>query len=385
MKGPAIISKIRNSAILAVVASVLVLTSASPAAAHDSTDGSIVVVIDERRVVVTAPVAFAELGYTDTSGDGLIDADELAAQEATVAPLLVDATRNLVDVFVDGDAVQIIGAGVPSISEAGSDPNAEASPYVMLLLATGPHDGDVTNVELDWEFAGPSTTVLLSHADGAVTGGLSDDGSISFSLDTWSSAVSFFKLGIEHIQFGPDHLLFLLVLTLAAAGTTVTARTAWRTVKLVTAFTLGHAVSLALAYFDVISIPSAIVEPAISLSIVAAAVLVIRDLRSRSNSDQPTHTRPWLAAIIGLVHGLGFASNLGSLGVAASQRIAALAAFNLGIDIAQTVVVLLVIAALWLSGRVLAERTVWLRLAAASGAALFGIAWTASRLVELSA
>ena len=53
-----------------------------PASAHDATDGSTVVEIDDRRVVVTASVPFAELGYVDTSGDGLIDADELAEQEA---------------------------------------------------------------------------------------------------------------------------------------------------------------------------------------------------------------------------------------------------------------------------------------------------------------
>ena len=104
---------------------------------------------------------------------------------------------------------------------------------------------------------------------------------VDFSLGTWSSATSFFDLGIEHIRFGPDHLLFLLVLTLAVAGTTVTRATTWRTVKLVTAFTVGHAVSLCLAYFDLISVPAGLVEPAISLSIVAAAVLAIRGRAER--------------------------------------------------------------------------------------------------------
>ncbi len=134
-------------------------------------------------------------------------------------------------------------------------------------------------------------------------------------------------------------------------------------------------VSLGLAYFDLISIPTWVVEPAISLSIVVAAVLAIR-----GRADE---TRPWIAAVVGLVHGLGFASSLGGLGVATAQRFAALAAFNLGIDVAQTAFVLLVIGALWVCGRLFAGRVVWVRVAVAASAAVFGVAWTASRLAEL--
>ena len=117
------------------------------------------------------------------------------------------------------------------------------------------------------------------------------------------------------------------------------------------------------------------VEPAISLSIVAAAVLAIR---GRANE-----ARPWIAAVVGLIHGLGFASSLGSLGIATSQRFLALAAFNFGIDVAQTAFVLLIIGGLWLCGHVMAQRVVWVRTAGAAGAAVFGIAWTATRLAEL--
>ncbi len=365
----------RRATLLVLLATLLVLlVGAAPASAHDSTDGSTVVTIDDRRVIVGASVAFDELGYVDTSGDGLIDADELAEQEATVAPELVATVRERVRLSVDGEPVEIIGAGVQAPSEVGAN-DAGASSFVMLVLASGPHDGDVANVELEWNLDGPSNIVVLSHPDGAVTGQLGDDGSISFSLDGWSSAMSFFELGIDHIRFGPDHLLFLLVLTLAVVGTTVSRTTTRRTVELVTAFTVGHAISLGLAYFELISIPAWVVEPAISLSIVAAAVLA---LRGRSSD-----ARPWIAGLIGLVHGLGFASSLGSLGVVTSQRVTALAAFNLGIDIAQTTFVLLVIGALWLSTQLLDRRVVWVRSSVAAGAALFGIAWTVSRLADI--
>ena len=163
-----------------------------------------------------------------------------------------------------------------------------------------------------------------------------------------------------------------MVLTLAVAGTTIDRATAWSTVKLVTAFTVGHAISLCLAYFDVISIPASVVEPAIALSIVAAAVLVI--------GGRADGARPWIAGLIGMVHGLGFASSLSSLGLATSQRAPALAAFNIGIDVAQTAVVLLILGGLWLVSKVLVERMAWVRIPLAAVAALIGLAWTVERV-----
>ena len=230
---------------------------------------------------------------------------------------------------------------------------------------------------LEWTFDSPTPEVVLSHPDGVVAGELSDDQTVDFTLGTWASIASFFTLGIDHIRFGPDHLLFLLVLTLAVAGSTVNRSTAWRTVKLVTAFTIGHAISLCLAYFDVISVPAGLVEPAIALSIVAAAVLVI--------SGRTDGARPWIAGLIGLVHGLGFASSLASLGLATSQRAPALAAFNVGIDVAQTAVVLMIVAALWLASRVLVDRMAWVRVPTAAVAAVIGLAWTATRLTAVVA
>lgn len=350
------------------------LAGGAPAAAHESDEG-IVVIIDDERVVVTASVAFEQLGFVDTSGDGLLDDGELTAQQGTVASTLVEIARDNADLTADGATLRIIGAGVPALGDLRNDAGASAS--VVLVLASEPHDGAVDDFVLGWTFDSPTNRVVLSNGDDVITGDIGDDGTATFSLGTWSSVRSFFELGIDHIRSGPDHLLFLLVLTLAATGTTITSLTTWRVVKLVTAFTLGHAISLTLAYFELVSVPAAIVEPAISLSIVAAAVLAIR--------GRGAETRPWLAGLVGVVHGLGFASNLSSLGVAASQRVAALAAFNLGVDVAQTVVVLVVIAALWASGHLLANRVSYVRIAGATGAALFGVLWTAGRLVELSA
>ncbi len=184
------------------------------ASAHDTGDG-IAIEVNDRRTVVTATVPFAELGYEDTSGDSLIDATELADQETQVAPTLVATVRDRVDLSLDGEDAVIIGAGVPSIAE---DTDDAASAQVLLMLASGPHDGDVAEVDLTWRFSSSVNDVVLTHPDGVVAGALSEAGNTEFFLDGWSSAFSFFGLQIEHIRFGPDHLLFLLVLTLAAAG-----------------------------------------------------------------------------------------------------------------------------------------------------------------------
>ncbi len=344
-----------------------ILTGAEPAAAHDSTTGAIALSVTDQRVLGTAQVTFTELGYRDTTGDGLVDADEQQAQEATVATSLVNVVRTHVSLEVDGREVDIIGAGSAPVAE-GQDP----STLVEIVFATGPHDGTVSQVNLAWSFTSPSDQVVLTGPDGLVTGRLGDDGTTSISLGAASTVRSFFLTGLDHVRSGLDHMLFLVVLTFAVVGSTVSRATTLRVVKLVTAFTIGHATSLCLAYFDVVSIPAQWVEPAISLSIVAAAVLALR--------GEGQTIRPWIAAAVGLVHGLGFASSLGGLGLATTHEVGALAAFNIGIDIAQTAVVLLVILGIWMSSRMLAGRHHWVRLAVCGSAGLVGLGWTASLL-----
>jgi len=371
----------RISAAVCIAVALGIFGGAGTASAHEAEHG-IVIGVDEQKIVLTAPVQFEELGFTDTSGDGLLSTSELDAQRPAVSQTLVKTVRDSVDIAVNDRGLRVAGAGVPELSGIGGAEADAPSEYVVLVLVTDSLQGDagdaggVDRLALDWHFASPTSQVILSHPDGALTSDLDASGSVTFSLDAWSSATSFFALGVDHIQFGPDHLLFLLVLTLAVAGSTVTPGSAWRTLKLVTAFTLGHAVSLCLASFDLVSIPAGVVEPAISLSIVAAAALVIRGRSSEA--------RPWIAAVIGLVHGLGFASSLASLGIATAHRAFALAAFNVGIDVAQTAFVLLVLGSLWVVGKTLADRAVWVRLPTAACAGLLGLAWTASRLTEVS-
>ena len=354
-------------ALTVLTAAGVLLAGAAPASAHDGASGAITLRTDTQRVVGTASVAFAELGLQDTSGDGLVDADEISAQRSTVATTLVATVREHVDLAVDGRDTRIVGAGLAPVADGAG------SPWVEVVFASGPHDGETSRLGLTWSFTSPSEQVTLTSGAGVVAGTLGEDRTASFSLDTPATVSSFFALGVDHIRSGTDHLLFLVVLTLAVVRTAPTRASAVKVVGLVTAFTIGHAISLCLAYLDLVSVPAGLVEPAIALSIVAAAVLAVR--------GRAGDVRPWIAGGVGLVHGLGFAASLSTLGVSTTQQVPALASFNVGIDVAQTAVVLLVTGALWASNRALPERGAGaVRIAVCVAAGAMGLIWAITRI-----
>ena len=142
-------------------------------------------------------------------------------------------------------------------------------------------------------------------------------------------------LGIEHILFGLDHLLFVLGLLLLVRG--------WRAlIATITAFTLGHSVTLSLAAMGWVVLPPAPVEIAIAVSILVLAVELTRsrgDGRRRGTSETRnfgTTLAPWkLAAAFGLLHGLGFAGALVEVGLPQQEIPLALLSFNLGIEVGQ--------------------------------------------------
>ncbi len=148
----------------------------------------------------------------------------------------------------------------------------------------------------------------------------------------------FVQEGILHLVTGYDHLLFLLSLVLTAGGLAVREgmRAALKDVTwLVTAFTLGHSVTLIAAALDVVVLPGKLVESVIAASIVCVALLNVWRPRAR-------HSMPWLAFGFGLVHGFGFSSVLAELGLPAQARVLSLVSFNVGIELAQLAFVALV-------------------------------------------
>lgn len=145
---------------------------------------------------------------------------------------------------------------------------------------------------------------------------------------------SYFVLGVEHIAFGFDHLLFVLGLVLLVVHVRPLVAT-------ITAFTVGHSITLALASLGVVAIPTAPVEACIALSILLLAV----ELAHRERPATLTRTRPWLVAgAFGLLHGLGFAGALAEVGLPERHVPLALFAFNAGVEAGQLAFVLVVLA-----------------------------------------
>jgi len=137
----------------------------------------------------------------------------------------------------------------------------------------------------------------------------------------------YIRAGIEHIFLGYDHIAFLISVVLWS-------RRLWPVVKIVTAFTVAHSITLSLAALDVVRIPGAVIEPAIAASIVyvAAENFLSRDVEKR-----------WrITFCFGLIHGFGFASALQEFGLPRGALVPALASFNIGVEIGQIAIVSLV-------------------------------------------
>ncbi|MDQ3032411.1 MAG: HupE/UreJ family protein [Myxococcota bacterium] len=181
--------------------------------------------------------------------------------------------------------------------------------------------------------------------------------------------------GVIHLVTGYDHLLFLLSLVLTAGGLARREgyRVAMRDVAIVvTAFTLGHSVTLIAAALGVIVLPSRLVESVIAGSIAVVALL---------NVWRPEERRgmPVLALAFGLVHGFGFSGVLAELGLPARARVLSLLAFNVGIELAQLAFVAVLLAPLaWLAGKP-GYRT-WVVRGGSIAIALLALVWLVERV-----
>ncbi len=182
---------------------------------------------------------------------------------------------------------------------------------------------------------------------------------------TWAVAWRYLKLGFIHIlPAGLDHILFVLGLFFLSTRLRPL-------LAQVTAFTVAHTATLALSIFDVVSLPSSVVEPLIALSIVYVAVenLVTSELK------------PWRPVVVfgfGLLHGLGFAGVLRELGLPRGGLVTALLSFNVGVELGQLAVIALAFAAVgWLRPRAWYRRAVTVPASLLIAAA--GLAWAVER------
>lgn len=186
-------------------------------------------------------------------------------------------------------------------------------------------------------------------------------------------AGQYLALGVKHILIGVDHLLLVTGLLLLAAG--------WRQLLLtVTAFTVGHSLTLALVSLQLIPNRPSLVELAIAVTILLLALELSRPDGGKSLLAR----RQWpVAAVFGLIHGLGFAAMLDELGLPGGDLFAALLSFNIGIEVGQLLFLAMLYAVLWTArqGGEWAYNT--LRIAAVYGMGGMAVYWCIDRGIGL--
>jgi hypothetical protein len=190
----------------------------------------------------------------------------------------------------------------------------------------------------------------------------------------WQAARDYLVLGFEHILGGFDHLLFVAGLLLLVPGLR-------QLVATVTAFTLGHSITLSMAALGFVEAPSGPIEFAIAASIVYLATEIAA---SRGGATLPLWRPPYaLAASFGLLHGFGFAGALAEVGLPAQDIPVALASFNVGIELGQLAFVGVLVAVFVAARKLALQPPTWARTAAAYGIGSLASMWMFERLATL--
>lgn len=312
------------AAILVVLASLLGCSTASQA--HQiNLSNSRIEVRPDRSVAVEVAVKGSDadrVAGTEVfdARSGLVRADALAAAAAPIAA------------YMTAHAVALGKNGTPCRPGPASVSPDEDGVVVHTVWDCADVAGPLvyrSTVLTDIE---PSARqiVLIGGSGQSLLGAEETDVVLTERIETGVAAVAlrYASAGIEHIFTGYDHIAFLTAIVLWA-------RRLWPVVKIVTAFTIAHSLTLSLAALDIIRIPNAIVEPAIAASIVYVAIenFFSRDVENR-----------WrITFAFGLVHGFGFAGALQEFGLPKSALLPALASFNVGVEIGQIAIVSLVL------------------------------------------
>jgi len=349
------------------------------------------------RLVPGVLVASDVIASIDANGDGVISPEEQRAYAQQVL--------NSISITLDGRVVEtkLVSWSFPSLgqmhdglgeikinysaalSDGGRDHVLLVATHnlrqklVYLINLTVPED---RSLEILSQRRNPEQSVYeVDYEEKTAAAGAHD----TTGAVVWLEGIQFsplFHLGMRHIAEGTDHLLFLLTLLLPAPllainhrwGPRLAARSSMlRILGIVTAFTIGHSITLTLAAMNVIHVPSHPIEVLIAVSILVSAVHALWPILPGREA--------WIAAFFGLIHGLAFATTLDRLGVSHWERVAGILSFNLGIEAMQMIVVAAILPSLLLMSRSRAYSA--LRIGGAGFAALAALGWTLERLFDL--
>jgi hypothetical protein len=350
----------------------LLLPLASDAHEINTSYSALTLKADEIRVVLSIDEAdLLRLDpQIDANGDGVLWRDEVEAGGGRVAQLL----RDRVQVQLDDVAIGL------KMQDASPDIDGDGNLFLRAVYAV-PTTGEPRELVLDLSLLlqppllaehknlvrfrvdalQPELLSVLSAASPE------DRFQLREEVDLLAQVGHFIWLGIEHIFVGYDHIMFLAALIVIGSRL-------GPLVKIVSAFTVAHSITLILAALDVVTLPTRWVEAGIALSIAYVALenFWIRDSKHR-----------WLLTFgFGFVHGFGFANVLRDLGLPSEGLIASLLAFNIGVEMGQIVIVAIMLPVILLAARRGYQRRL-IHIASAI-ILLFGVGWFVERLFGLS-
>jgi HupE / UreJ protein len=311
-----------------------------PSSAHKSSDSYLSLRLNGSEIVGQWDVALRDLDYAfdlDSNNDGIITWGELRAHHAMVTQYMLSH----LNLQSDGNVCKA------QATEHLIDDHSDGTYEVLRLRADcgSSIQGLDVSYDLFFDLDPQHRGLLRLESNGQIFTNVFSPSQKSWRLEgskpDWGKEfLVYFNEGVWHIWTGFDHILFLCALLFPSVLTYRNGKwsplpnfgEAFRNVfKIVTAFTLAHSITLSLAVLGFIVIPSRVVESAIAISVIAAAL---------NNIWPVVQSRLWAVAFFfGLVHGLGFANVLAELGLPSDALAVALVGFNLGVEAGQLVIV----------------------------------------------
>ena len=362
---------------------IALILGASTLEAHVASNGFLNLAVEGSRIHGSIELAVRDAEQAvgvDTNHDGRITWGELRAAELPLQRYLEQHLR------------LTASARACPLRWGALQVNARVDGNYAWFALTAQCPVAVRVLEVDYDvLAGidPSHRGLLKLSAGSVTQTAVLGTSVKASFESgasggWRAFREYFVAGVGHIWSGIDHLLFLLSLLLPAV--LVRRQGRWEALdaarpafigilKVVTAFTVAHSITLTLAALDWVRLPSRLTESVIAASIIVAAV----------NNLVPvvTEGRARIAFAFGLLHGFGFASVLSNMGLPTGARLVSLVAFNLGIEAGQLVVVAAVMPLAYAARRARGYRLAFLPVGSAA-IALVALVWFLQRAFLMS-
>ncbi len=313
---------------------------AAPCYAHKPSDSYLRLSVEGNRVLGEWDVALRDLDYAiglDENDDREITWGELQSRQTAIADYVLPNLK----IAADGSAC------TSQPSDYLVDDHTDGAYAVLRFVADCPRTPQTLELdyrlfaELDPQHRG---LLRLDYEDQTRTAIFGPDQPqqrfVLGTLTPWQQFLDFGREGVWHIWIGFDHILFLIALLLPAVlqrrdghwQSVPAFRPAfWNVLKIVTAFTVAHSITLSLAALEIINLPSRLVESVIAGSIVVGAL---------NNIYPMVVNRLWIVAFFfGLIHGFGFASVLVDLGLPQNALLVALVGFNVGVEVGQLAIV----------------------------------------------